>query len=92
MVINKTNATKITQIAGSPETDEWAGVKIRLYATETEFAGETVECLRVKAAPVNGTKPTPKPVVSEMVDDSDIPFAWLMPLIIAGSLAASLLV
>jgi hypothetical protein len=55
VVLNKTNARKITELVGSPETDEWAGFKIRLFATTTEFGGETVECIRVKAAgPTNG--------------------------------------
>ncbi len=92
VVLNKTNAKKITEIAGSALTEEWAGVAVTLYPTETEFAGETVECIRIKAvakAPARMqrmTKPEPPPVVhdkehSEMVTDDEIPFGWMLPLI-----------
>jgi hypothetical protein len=76
VVLNKTNATKIVQLAGSPQTEDWDGCRIRLFATETEFGGETVECIRVKAAPPNGARAavTPPPPPSrepgdEMDDD-----------------------
>ena len=83
VVLNKTNANKIVEITGSAITEEWDGAQIRLYATETEFAGETVDCIRVK--PANGSKmprmtpkPAPPPVVDydhgEPVTDDDIPF------------------
>lgn len=71
VVLNKTNANKITSIAGSPLTEDWNGIKIKLYATETEFAGETVECIRIKAV-VNAAKP--KPTHVEPVTDEEIPF------------------
>jgi len=79
LVLNKTNATKISQLTGSPETDDWAGMRIKLFPTETEFGGESVECIRIKAAPANGRPaalpPPPPPVSSESLDDSDdIPF------------------
>jgi hypothetical protein len=60
VVLNKTNSKKIVELIGSPETDDWSGFKIRLFATTTEFGGETVECIRVKAAGVP-TKPKPAP-------------------------------
>lgn len=50
LVLNKTNSKKIAEIASSPDTDDWAGISVKLYATETEFGGETVECIRIKAA------------------------------------------
>lgn len=72
MVLNKTNAKKISELIGSPETDEWAGFKVKIFATTTEFGGETVECIRVKAAGTAGVpKPAPKPV--EVTED-EIPF------------------
>lgn len=88
VVLNKTNAKKITDLVGSPETEDWAGFKIRLFATTTEFGGETVECIRVKAAgvPANGNGAVAKPAPArksppvpasapppELTDD-DIPF------------------
>lgn len=81
VVLNKTNAKKITELVGSPETDEWAGFRIRLFATTTEFGGETVECIRVKAVGASKGKPAPKPAppvevaaeTDELTDD-EIPF------------------
>lgn len=77
LVLNKTNATKIANLAGTMETDEWHGHRIRLFATETEFGGDTVDCIRIKAA--GGTRqapPPPPPPNPDAVplDDSDIPF------------------
>lgn len=75
LVLNKTNANKITQLTSSGVTEDWEGMKIRLYATETTFAGETVDCIRVKAAVVQ--KPAPKPPppdVDAIPDDDSIPF------------------
>jgi hypothetical protein len=81
LVLNKTNSRKIASIAGSPETDDWVGVQIAIFPTETEFAGESVECIRVKAA--KGTRTVtaehhvppsePEPKAAPVTDD-DIPF------------------
>ena len=81
MVLNKTNSKKIAELAGSPDTEEWAGVSVKLYATETEFGGETVECIRIKAP--KGTRtverdplpvdPPPQERGAPVTDD-DIPF------------------
>lgn len=74
LVLNKTNANKIAALVGSKDTDDWHGCQVRIYATETEFGGETVECIRVKAAGAAKAKPEPKPEpVSEITDD-EIPF------------------
>jgi hypothetical protein len=48
--LNKTNATAIAALLGSPETASWIGKAIRLYATPVTFKGTTVAGLRVKAA------------------------------------------
>ena len=50
LVLNKTNAMKIANLAGSQMTEDWPGTRIKIYPTETEFSGETVECIRIKAA------------------------------------------
>ena len=83
LVLNKTNAKNITGLVGSAETDDWIGFAIRLYATNVEFQGDTVEAIRVKAAPPNARRPAPQPEPEpEPLDDSDIPFAWLLPLVL----------
>ena len=78
LVLNKTNSRKIASIAGSPETDDWVGVEVAIFPTETEFAGESVECIRVKAA--KGTRRVepipmddPRPA-APVTDDEDTPF------------------
>lgn len=81
VVLNKTNAKKITEIAGSALTEEWHGVAIVLFPTETEFGGETVECIRIKpvqkARMQRMTKPEvqapPPPATNGSNDLTDIP-------------------
>jgi hypothetical protein len=73
LVLNKTNAKKISEITGEKDTDNWAGCQIRLYGTETSFDGDMVECIRVKApATAPKPKPAPEPVASD--PDDPIPF------------------
>lgn len=85
VILNKTNATKIAQIAGSQLTEDWTGTRIMLYATETEFGGETVECIRIKAVPAsrqNAAPVSPPPPPADeagMVGEDDIPFMWVVP-------------
>lgn len=74
VVLNKTNANKIAQLLGTKDTDEWHGQRVRLYATETEFGGETVECIRIKAAGTTAApvKRAPEPMAD--ADDDSVPF------------------
>ena len=76
IVLNKTNANTVAHLAGTPETTEWTGVRIRLYSTHVEFQGETVEAIRVKAAPPGAvtTAAPPPPVDAPPLTDDDIPF------------------
>ena len=46
-VLNKTNCKTIATKFG-PDTDKWIGQTIVLYPTQTDMAGETVECIRVR--------------------------------------------
>lgn len=58
LILNKTNGKSIQNITGSADTDRWAGHKVVLFATETDFAGDRVTCVRVRAprqAPVQTT-------------------------------------
>lgn len=88
LVLNKTNAMKIVQLSGSGDTDDWGGFKVKLYGTETQFQGEMVDCIRIKAAgngkPMAATAlpvaPPPPPLPpmhtdhGEPLTDDDIPF------------------
>ena len=72
LVLNKTNANMITEIAKSDETDQWRGVSIVLYPTKTDFQGKRVDAIRVDypangAAPV--TPPPPPPSTDVYADD-----------------------
>lgn len=61
LLLNKTNAQSITQIAQSAVTEQWTGVAITLYATTATFGTETHAVIRVKApAPVQ-TRVNPQP-------------------------------
>lgn len=50
MVLNRTNAKRISAFYGQ-EVEAWIGKPITLYPSETEFAGETVPCIRVRQQP-----------------------------------------
>ena len=68
LVLNKTNAVTISEIAGSDDTDQWLGVAIVIYPTQTNFQGKRVDAIRVDWPP-DAVKP-------KLVDaaDNDIPF------------------
>ena len=46
-VLNKTNANTISSMYG-PEMENWKGKKIVLYASQTDYSGKQVPCIRVK--------------------------------------------
>jgi len=88
LVLNKTNANKITQLLGTDEMDDWQGGKVVLFGTMVEFGGEQVEGIRVAAVPVvrntgaRSAPPPPPPPVEESeppagefhASDDDVPF------------------
>jgi len=76
VVLNKTNARKITEISGSALTEEWHGVAVVLYPTETEFGGEVVDCIRIKSVAKGAQKmqkmtPAPPPVAPKRQPDPE---------------------
>jgi len=48
--LNVTMAKTVAALAGSPDTDAWAGTVLRLYATSATFGTDTFPVIRVKAA------------------------------------------
>jgi len=73
MVLNKTNSKKIAELAASADTDDWTGVQVKLYATEVEYQGETMEGLRVRSPLAREARPA-APVLRAAVPDDEIPF------------------
>ena len=78
LVLNRVNSNKIAEIAGSFDTEDWGGTIIAIYPTETEFAGETVECIRVKAPKAAEKVQQPKPEPVGGADDDDITFGRML--------------
>lgn len=74
LVLNVTNSKKIAQLIGTAETDEWVDRAVTLYRSETEYAGETVDCIRVRSSSKNGGKAKPAPAVEPEPLDDDFPF------------------
>lgn len=93
LVLNKTNAQTIASLH-SPETDNWPGRSISIFPTQVDFQGRQVEAIRVKLQqPQQQAPPPPAAEVSykqnvnnQATDDSDIPFAWLLPFLLPLSL------
>lgn len=67
LVLNQVNGNMIEKICGDSETNEWSGKRVVLYATETEFRGQQVACIRVRA-------PKPGAVIPEKPKEEDLPF------------------
>lgn len=47
LCLNKTNSITITEIAGTPETDNWTGTKIVLFSAKVDFQGQRVDAIRI---------------------------------------------
>src|SRR5258708_1869484 len=47
--LNKTIATAIAAIAGSPDIARWPGTPLQLYATTATFGGQAFQVVRVRA-------------------------------------------
>lgn len=62
LILNQTNGTLIQTITGSPESDDWIGKKIVLYADATiMYAGKLVGGIRVRAPRGQAAKPAAAP-------------------------------
>ena len=77
--LNMTNWDRVAEICGD-DSDDWAGQKIELYASETQMGGKIVACIRVrtpeeaelKVKPAKVSKPKPAAPADDM--DDEIPF------------------
>ena len=54
-ILNVTNSKTIQKIYDTPYIEEWVGKQIQFYVDHTKFAGEEVECLRIRQ--MNPQKP-----------------------------------
>jgi hypothetical protein len=48
LALNSTNCKTIASIAGSEDVDDWVGVRVTLYPTVTEYAGQQTSCIRIR--------------------------------------------
>jgi len=69
LVLNKTNANIIAEIAGTDETDDWADIKIVMYVAKVDYQGRRVDAIRVDYP---ADRQPPKVIVDDGSDD--IPF------------------
>ena len=69
--LNITNGKKIETICGSADPEKWKGKVIVVFPTETEFKGETVDCIRVRAPKPGYVAPVAAEPVTGPDDDSD---------------------
>ncbi len=75
IVLNRTNANMISEIAGTEETDGWKGKAVVLFSTKVDFQGRRVDAIRVDR-PAPGSQPAAPqpPPPPEPVYSDDIPF------------------
>ena len=78
--LNRTNFDAIMDIAGSDETDDWAGTKVELFPAETMMNNKVLDCVRIRKPgatekPKKATKggDTEKLSLAAELDD-EIPF------------------
>ncbi len=57
LILNVTNSRTIESIHGSPYIEDWSGKQIQVYQDTTKFAGEEVECVRIRSLVPNAQKP-----------------------------------
>lgn len=86
LILNRTNANSIQEIARTDETDRWRGVAIVLYPSKTDFQGKRVDCIRidpptkVATAPAQAAAAAPAPIEEPQPEaafaatDDDVPF------------------
>lgn len=86
LVLNSTNIQLCEQILGSDETDQWIGKRIVLYTDPSVmYAGKIIGGIRVRAPKATAPPPVvaaPAAVASGEIHDDDIPFSWLLPLLL----------
>jgi hypothetical protein len=76
LILNKTNAAKLTKLFQSADTDDWIDQPVKLYATEVQFGADQVQAIRIKQAALPGKKtnpnmPRPPASAASNIEDGD---------------------
>lgn len=75
LVLNITNGNSIQEIAGgSANPDDWPGAVIVGFATETDYQGKRVPCIRIRKPKHPQGSPPPDPAITPETPDDDVPF------------------
>jgi hypothetical protein len=84
LVMNKTNWSATVEITDEEDSDDWAGHKVKLVTRKVEFQGKRVPAIRIEEAGTSAAlrKTAPEPEAERVEDDDEIPFAWLLPLVL----------
>lgn len=83
LVLNSTNIQLCEKIFQSDDTDDWQGKRVVLYQDpNVSYQGKLVGGIRLRAPKPTAQPAPPVPAAVEQFDDSDIPFAWLMPFLL----------
>jgi len=69
LVLNKTNAKKLTEIFGSGQVEDWVGKRVCLYPTSERSFGQQIDVIRVKKCRANGAE-LPAPELKEIEFDN----------------------
>jgi hypothetical protein len=81
VVLNKTNAGRLTELTGSADTDNWVGWSVQLVVEKVDYQGKRVQAIRINDDPSTAKRPGGKPIpvsdpepVPPPITDDDIPF------------------
>lgn len=70
VILNATNARKITEILGSAQVETWFGKRICLYPLAIQAFGQNVDAIRIKKVPASAPKDTPAPEFKQIEFDN----------------------
>jgi hypothetical protein len=76
IVLNKTRARVLATISGSKEWEDWEGIRVKVMAGTTDFAGKEVSCIVFKAPPKSAKKAEKKPPKGSDDLNDEIPEAF----------------
>jgi hypothetical protein len=71
IILNVTNARKISEILGSPQVENWTGKRICLYPVAIQAFGQNVEAIRIKKVPASAPATTPPPQLKQIEYDNE---------------------